>query len=92
MALCSSYNSHVFRVSALFISSTSVVCLSPASASVGGSVALEVSVDGGFTWTADRIRFNYSPKAVFLSVNPSRGPAAGGSTVTISGNAFVNSL
>lgn len=87
-----SIQSHVFRVSAVFISSTSVVCLSPASASVGGSVALEVSVDGGFTWTADRVRFTYSPKAVFLSAIPSRGPAAGGSTVTISGNAFVNSM
>ncbi len=87
-----SIHSHVFRVSAIFISSTSVVCLSPASASVGGPVALEVSVDGGFTWTADRVRFTYSPKAVFLSAIPSRGPAAGGSAVTISGNAFVNSL
>jgi hypothetical protein len=87
-----SIQSHVFRVSAVFISSTSVICLSPASASVGGSVALEVSVDGGFTWTADRVRFTYSPKAVFLSAIPSRGPAAGGSAVTISGNAFVNSM
>ncbi len=74
------------------MSSTSVVCPSPASASVGGSVALEVSIDGGYTWTADRVRFVYSPKAVFLSVSPSRGPAAGGSWVSITGSAFVNSL
>jgi hypothetical protein len=76
----------------MFTSSTSIVCLSPASAAVGGSVALEVSIDGGYTWTADRVRFTYSPKPVFMSLVPSRGPVVGGSSVSIFGSAFVNSL
>lgn len=55
-------------------------------------MALEVSIDGGYTWTADRVRFTYSPKPVFLSLVPSRGPVVGGSSVSIFGSAFVNSL
>ena len=64
-----------------------VECIAPA-ANVGYEVAVELSLDGGATFTAHGFRFQYYHEAQVYSVSPSSGPAAGGTNVTVTGYNF----
>jgi hypothetical protein len=53
-----------------------------------GTVPVRVSVGDGLTSTQD-IRFSYAPPPTLTSVSPNQGPAAGGVSVTLTGENFV---
>eukprot|EP00741_Cyanophora_paradoxa_P010637 tig00020537_g10281.t1 len=72
-------------VSAKFINSTALVCLSPG-APVRGLAPVEVSLNDA-DYTADKVPFNYASLQI-TTVLPASGPIAGGTLVTVKGFGF----
>ena len=64
-----------------------VTCVAPV-ANVGYEVAVELSVDNE-RFTSSGFRFTYYHEAVVSLASPSAGPAAGGTTVTVTGFNFA---
>ena len=64
-----------------------VTCEAPPAAS-GYEVAVELSLDGGSTFTSAGFRFQFYHEAEVVSVRPSSGPAAGGTAVLVTGYNF----
>ena len=70
----------------IFNSATSVSCTAPAHAA--GTVNVVVTNPDGQSGTGTNV-YTYNPPPSFSSCNPGNGPAAGGTSVTISGANFV---
>jgi len=70
----------------VFNSATSVSCTAPAHAA--GTVNVVVTNPDGQSGTGTNV-YTYNPPPSFSSCNPGNGPAAGGTSVTISGANFV---
>jgi hypothetical protein len=66
-------------------SATSITAIAPAS--TVGVVDVTVTTAGGTSATSSADHFKFKPSV--LSVSPSSGPAAGGTTVTITGSGFA---
>ena len=64
-----------------------VTCTAPPADS-GYEVAVELSLDGGTSFTRAGYRFSYYHEAEVRSASPSSGPAAGGTLVTVTGYNF----
>ncbi|MFB7289074.1 IPT/TIG domain-containing protein [Actinacidiphila glaucinigra] len=64
-------------------SATQITAVAPAGT---GSVAITVSTPGG---TSNPVTYTYTAQPVLVSVSPSQGPAAGGTTVTLTGSGFT---
>ena len=64
-----------------------ITCAAPP-ATDGYEVAVEVSINGGRTYTSGGFRYRYYHEAVVISLSPSSGPAAGGTLVSVSGYSF----
>ena len=64
-----------------------VTCAAPPADS-GYEVAVELSLDGGASFTRAGFRFSYYHEAEIRSASPSSGPAAGGTLVTVAGYNF----
>ena len=64
-------------------------CIAPAAAE--GDVAVEVKGNGGADMTQDGRVFRYVADGVTERVEPSFGPEAGGTVVTVVGHGFVSS-
>lgn len=69
------------------VTSTSLKCTSPAHAP--GEVAVTVTVDGQQSAAGPPILFTYTSAPTVTGVNPSSGPQAGGTVVTIAGTGFA---
>ena len=65
-----------------------VTCTTP-EAYAGYEVAVELSLDGGGTFTNHGHRFRYYHEAFVESASPSSGPAAGGTLIHITGHNFA---
>ncbi len=63
-------------------SPTSITAVSPAGS---GTVDVTVSTPGGTSATSSADEFSYVPRPTVVDVNPAAGPAAGGTSVTITG-------
>eukprot|EP00163_Fabomonas_tropica_P008375 TRINITY_DN17_c0_g4_i1.p1 TRINITY_DN17_c0_g4~~TRINITY_DN17_c0_g4_i1.p1 ORF type:complete len:4695 (+),score=879.62 TRINITY_DN17_c0_g4_i1:301-14385(+) len=75
---------------ATVINATAVSCDTPGVLQATQAV-VEVSVDGGNTWTnGSVVTFTYEETLALLAINPQRGPAAGGTLVTMTGTDFPN--
>ncbi len=68
-------------------SSTSVTATSPSGGS--GTVDITVTTPGGTSAPGTPDKFTFIPAPVVSGVTPSSGPAAGGTTVTVSGTNFT---
>jgi hypothetical protein len=64
-------------------SATQVTAESPAGAA--GTVDIEVTTEGGTSKPVEADRFSYLPPPSITKIEPSQGPEAGGTTVTITG-------
>ena len=69
-------------------SSSLLSCMAPAG--VQGSVALEVTGNDGADSTQDKQEFRYVEDGMTEGVEPSYGPEAGGTVVTVTGRGFVS--
>ena len=72
------------------VSSTSITATVPAGSA--GTVDVQVTADGGTSQANSADQFTYltpPPAPTVSSVSPSSGPAAGGSSVTITGTGFI---
>ena len=74
-------------VRAEVISSSLLTCIAPASAA--GDVSVEVSANNGTDSTHDGVVYRYLPQCDVVSMQPSFGPEAGGTVVSVSGRGFV---
>ncbi|MEU1618394.1 IPT/TIG domain-containing protein [Streptomyces sp. NPDC005722] len=63
-------------------SATQITAVAPAGT---GAVAVTVSTPGG---TSNPVTYTYTAQPVLVSVSPSQGPTAGGTTVTLTGSGF----
>jgi PGF-pre-PGF domain-containing protein len=68
------------------INATSITAVSPAGT---GTVDITVTTSGGTSATGTADRFTYAPVPTVTGISPSTGPAAGGTTVSITGTAFT---
>lgn len=59
-----------------------VTCVAPP-ATAGYEATVEVSADGGTTYTSDGLSFRFYHEAVVSASSPSSGPAAGGTLVSV---------
>ncbi len=66
-------------------SDTSITATSPAGS---GTVHITVTTPGGTSATSTNDEYTYVPAPTVTSVSPTSGPAAGGTTVTITGSNF----
>lgn len=88
---------------AVFVSTDEVTCVSPAVPVVAaGRVYLEVSDEGSTTstleyqdpgddpalWTSSRVEFLFTEDPVVLAAFPASGPAAGGTSISLTGFGF----
>ena len=71
----------------IFDSSTSMTATSPAGS---GTVAVTVTTSGGTSPTSSLADFTYNAVPTVTAISPENGPAAGGTTVTITGTGFVS--
>ena len=77
---------------AQFVSSSIVACVAPASVSGTGTVAVEVSVNGGSDFTSDRVEYLYEESATVTGLRPSVGVSgASDQVVTVMGEHFARS-
>ena len=76
-------------VVASFMTTTSVMCMSP-STTTPGQVALEVTNNGN-DYTTSNVLFRYNSNSTIGSIYPSFGWLSGGTTVELYGTNFVNS-
>ena len=77
---------------AQFVSSSIVACEAPASVSGTGTVAVEVSVNGGSDFTSDRVEYLYEESATVTGLRPSVGVSgASDQVVTVMGEHFARS-
>jgi hypothetical protein len=67
-------------------SATQIVAISPASA---GTVDVRVSTQGGTSATSAGDQFSYTAAPTVTSISPTSGPAAGSTSVTITGTGFA---
>ena len=67
-------------------SATQITAVSPAGS---GTVDVRVTTPGGTSATSTADRFTYVPAPIVTAVSPNTGPAAGGTTVTITGSSFT---
>ena len=75
---------------AQFVSSSIVACEAPASVSGTGTVAVEVSVNGGSDFTSDRVEYLYEESATVTGLRPSVGVSgASDQVVTVMGEHFA---
>jgi hypothetical protein len=75
-------------VRAQWRSRSRVFCQPPASALAGANVSVEVSTNGQQFSTGGTALFEYEPAAQLLSIQPTEGPAAGGTLVIVRGRHF----
>eukprot|EP00505_MAST-04D_sp_SCG-Rhode-Island_P003958 Stramenopile-MAST_4_protein_3958 len=73
-------------VPAKFITSEHIQCVSPRRST--GSVALEVSTNK-VDFTTNEILYEYKVQSLLILVEPSLGPVAGGTDVTLTGTGFA---
>ncbi len=66
-----------------------VTCLTPAAASSGYELPVELSTSGGAEYTRAGYHFRYYHEAVVSWVSPSTGPAAGGTLLDVRGYNFA---
>eukprot|EP00284_Hemiselmis_tepida_P016714 CAMPEP_0174925698 /NCGR_PEP_ID=MMETSP1355-20121228/8087_1 /TAXON_ID=464990 /ORGANISM="Hemiselmis tepida, Strain CCMP443" /LENGTH=565 /DNA_ID=CAMNT_0016171647 /DNA_START=185 /DNA_END=1878 /DNA_ORIENTATION=- len=71
-----------------FVSTSSVVCISPSHPS--GEYSLELSGDGGVSFVDSGEGFEFVEQALVKSVLPSKGTTVGGTMVTVTGGPFVS--
>ena len=78
-------------VTAVFISSTEIRCISPqrAQSAMVGSVSFSVT-NNGQDHSSSNVTFTYSKQAVASVVYPAFGPVDGGYDITVSGASFVS--
>ena len=67
-------------------SATQITAVSPAGS---GTVDVRVTTPGGTSATSAADRFTYVPAPIVTAVSPNTGPAAGGTTVIITGSGFT---
>jgi len=67
-------------------SATQITALSPAGS---GIVHMRVTTPGGISATSNADRFTYLVAPTVTNISPTSGPAAGGTTVTITGSGFT---
>ena len=78
------FDTQVVRAS--YLASTQVVCISPSH--TPNSVPVEIS-NNRIDYTSDAVQFVYQPAVMIASLQPSFGPAAGNTEVTLTGAEFV---
>jgi hypothetical protein len=74
-------------VPAVFVSPSEVVCAAPLAGFEAGEASVEVTLNSE-QWTADGLRFRFTPPASASSAAPRTGPIAGGTLVTVAGGGF----
>ena len=72
------------EVAATFLSSTRVNCTSPYTL-MTGDATVEVSVNGGATYSGSHVTYHYQPTVAVLSLTPTLGPTLGGTNVSVIG-------
>ena len=75
-------------VAPITLSTTQIVCDTPSSAA--SRVFVEVTTDGGLTYSHDRVAYLYSGLEVVTGISPSKGPDFGSTVVRVSGRGFQN--
>ena len=77
----------MYKRQALYISDTSIVCISPAHAV--GVVDLRILVDDIFAISSSPIEFRFKPGLTVTSVSPSASSLSGGTEVLVEGSGFT---
>ena len=75
-------------VPAIFLSGAEISCVTPVCHALPGPVTVQV-INTEATYLST-IEFTFEPQPVVVSVVPQRGPAAGGTTITLYGAGLVN--
>jgi YVTN family beta-propeller protein len=74
---------------AAIVSSTATSCTVVAPAGVVGTVDVQVTTAGGTSGTSSADQYTYVAAPVVTAISPAAGPAAGGTTVTITGTGLA---
>jgi len=75
-------------VAPITLSNTQMICDTPAKAA--SRVPVEVTTDGGRTYSQNHVAYLYSGLEVVTSISPSKGPDQGSTMVRVSGSGFQN--
>ena len=75
-------------VAPITLSATQIVCDTPSTPA--SRVSVEVTTDGGLTYSHDRVAYLYTGLEVVTSISPSKGPDFGSTVVRVSGRGFQN--
>jgi len=75
-------------VAPIMLSTTQMVCDTPSHAAA--RVFIEVTTDGGLTYSQNSIVYLYSGLEIVTTISPSRGPDFGSTAVRVSGRGFRN--
>ena len=75
-------------VAPITLSATQMVCDTPSQAA--SRVMVEVTTDGGLSYSGNNVAYLYSELEVVTSISPSKGPDLGSTVVRVSGSGFRN--
>ena len=76
--------------SATITSNTATQIVATAPAGVVGTVDITVTAAGGTSSTGPADRYSYAARPAVTAINPTSGPTAGGTSVTITGTSLAN--
>jgi hypothetical protein len=75
-------------VAPITLSATQIVCDTPSNDA--SRVLVEVTTDGGLTYSQDRMTYLFSESEVVTGISPTKGPDFGSTVVRVSGRGFQN--